>query len=253
MIRFGSKLIMAIICFTILSFGAMNNVPAAGSREPLSTAMEATGAKVEEYSINSWVRLSNAQLNNDQLENMVQQVMSRLGVSPQNYQLIHQQDSKHRIVQAEVISKNFHALAIAQVISGGTSTSEPESYLVVNIEEKAEGNISIRQMQEKISNIINDFGSSPQISTCLIGGLDGKLRDGEWHGLLCNAFMAIDAMTIDQLKAENFASYTGFTPEIPGGLQVDGKRINFNMAMRYSPYDNRTYITVASPIITREY
>ena len=251
--KFRFNLFFAIIFLVILSLGIMRTVPAAGSGEPLRNAMEATGAKVEEFSVNAWVKLPSGKLNDDQLADMVQQVMSQLGVNPEDYQLIHQQRNNNMIVQTEVINQNFHALVIAQVVPGGINSSEFEGYLVVNIEAKAEENLCIRHTQEKIANITNNFGPAPQISTCLIGWLDGKLGAGEWHKLLSDAFMVIDAMIIDKLETEHFVSYTGFTSEITDWLQVGGKKINLNMAMRYSQYDNRTYVTIGSPIITREY
>jgi hypothetical protein len=152
-----------------------------------------------------------------------------------------------------VQSPTFHVLVIAQVAPIGFGKSETEGYLVVNVESKAAGNLSVRDMQEKIGRITKKFGDSPQISTCLIGWLDGKLRDGEWHEPLEKAFMVADAKIVDKLEAEHFASYTGFTPGITDWLQIGDKKINLNMAIRYSKYDNRTYITIGSPIITREY
>jgi len=253
MVTFRFKLFFAIILLVIVPLGVVRTVPAAGSSEPLRMAMEATGARVEECSINAWVKLPSGKLNEAQLEDMVGEVMSQLAVNPQDYQLIHQQKNKHKIVQAEVINNNFHALVSAQVLPGGISASELEGYLFVNIEAKAEKNLSISQLQEKITGITKNFGVSPQISTCLIGWLDGKLRAEECHESLSDAFMVIDGMIIDKLEAEHFVSYTGFTSEISDWLQVGDKKINLNMAMRYSSYDNRTYVTIGSPIITREY
>lgn len=250
---FRSKLFLAIIFLAILSLGMVKTVPATGSGEPLSAAMEAAGAKVEEFSINAWVKLPSDTLSDEQLQDIVQQVMSQLGVEKPNYQLTRQQTNKHTLVKAEMISPTFHILAIAQSISSPISTLEPEGYLVVNIEAKAAENLSISHMQKKISIITKKIGPSPQISTCLIGWLDGKLRSGEWHKPLSDAFMVIDANIIDNLHTEQFASYTGFTSEIAEWLQVGDKKINVNMAMRYSQYDNRTYVTIGSPIITREY
>ena len=87
----------------------------------------------------------------------------------------------------------------------------------------------------------------------MIGWLDGKLKDREWCDALQSAFKAIDAQVIDKLQTQHFASYTGFSPGIINRIQVGDQKINLNMAMRYSQYDNRTYITIGSPIITREY
>ena len=251
MVTFRFKRFVAIIFIVIVSLSIMNTVPATGSSEPLSNAMEATGAKVEEFSINAWGKLPSGKLTDAQLADIVEQVMSQFQVNPHDYQLIYQQRNTHKIVQAEVISKKVHVVVVAQVLP--SETAELEGYLVVNIEAKAEDNTSIRDMQEKIKGITNKFSSSAHISTCLIGWLGGKLMDGECHKLLRDAFVAIDGKIIDKLEAEHFVSYTGFTSEIIDWLPVDGKRINLNMAMRYSSYDNRTYVTIGSPIITREY
>jgi len=251
MVSFQFKLFCAIIFAVIISLSMMNTVPAAGSSEPLSAAMEATGAKVEEFSINAWVKLPNGNLNDAQLADLVEQVMGQLEIAPQDYQLLYHHKNKNKIVQAEVINKKFHAMVMAQVIP--REVTEFEGYLVVNMEARTEDVTSIRGMQEKIVSITNKFSSSTHISTCLIGWLGGKLMDGECHKLLSDAFMVIDGKIIDKLEADHFVSYTGFTSEITDWLAVDGKRINLNMAMRYSQYDNRTYVTMGSPIITREY
>ncbi|MBP2627192.1 MAG: hypothetical protein H6Q68_1903 [Firmicutes bacterium] len=253
MMNFRFKFVFAIIFLVIFFLGIMRTMPAAGYGEPLSVAMEATGAKVEEFSINAWVKLPSDKLSDEQLQDIVQEVMSQLGVESYNYQLTSRKTPKYNIVQARAICPAFHAQAIAQIIPGGISRQEEEGYLVVNIEAKAEENLSINDMKKKIYVITKKIGPSPQITTCLIGWLDGKLRAGEWHKALSDAFMAIDANIVDKLNSEQFASYTGFTSEIAEWLQVGDKKINVNMAMRYSQYDNRTYVTIGSPIITREY
>lgn len=250
---FRFKLITAVILLSVISLSVVNNVPASGIREPLSCAMEAAGGKVQEFSVHAWVKLPSAQLNAAELESIVQQIMEQLGIETQNYQLTRQQTTKYTAVQAEAVSPTFHAQAMTQVMNIGSSAQEAEAYLVINIEAKAEENLSISQMQEKIAGIIKKFGTSPQISTCLIGWLDGKLMDGEDHKRLERAFMVIHARIINKVKTEQFVSYTGFTSEIANWLQVADEKINLNMAMRFSQYDNRTYITIGSPIITREY
>lgn len=253
MVTFPFKMLIALFCSFMFLFGNMNHVPAASSYEPLHAAMLATGAKVEEWTIHGWVKLPSAQLRDDQLEDIVQEVMRELGVSTVQYQLTRQQEKKYHVVQAEVISPTFHVLTVAQVISPGPSVEESEGYLVINIEAKDDENISVEQMQEKIKSITKKNGLSSQINTCLIGWLDGKLRDGEWCDFLQNAFEITHASTIDKLETEHFVSYTGFTPEIAEGLQIGDKFINLNIAMHYSQYDDRTYVTIGSPLITREY
>lgn len=247
------KLVFLITLILLLSLSMMKSVPATGVVEPLTMAMEATGAQVEEVSINAWVKLPNSQLNDEELTEVVQQVMRELEVKPLDYQLTQQQTDKQHSVQAEAISPNYHVLAIIRMIPSGLIVPAMEYYLAITIEEKAMMNSSVNRIQEAIRVIGKEFGSSPHINTCLIGWLNGTLRDGEQQDLLQKAFKIIDGKIIDKLESEHLISYTGFTSGIIEGLRVNDEKINLNMAMRYSQYDNRTYVTIGSPIITREY
>ena len=247
------KLVVISICILLLSFGIVKSAPAPSNGDPLVMVMEATGAQVEEVTINAWVRIANDKLDDEGLTAIVQQVMGELGARAQGYQLTQQQTNKEHCVQAEAENLGFHTLVIAKKIPDQVITSESKKYLIITIEDKTKQNSSIRQMQEEIRQISAKYGTSPHISTCLIGWLNGTLRDGEQHDLLQKAFKVIDAKIVDELEEESFISYTGFTSRIIEWLQVGGQKINLNMAMHYSQYDNRTYVTIGSPIITREY
>jgi hypothetical protein len=235
-----------VIMFTMIKY-----VPAL-SQDPLNAAMEATGAHLQEYSINAWVKLPDAQLSNQQLQTIVKQVMNQLEVNENDLEIVQQQRNKNRIVRAEYIRTGYHATAIAQVVPAKESGSE-EAYLVVNIESIIGEPVSVISSQEKMNKIVKNFGASPRISTCLIGWLDGKLMDGEPQDLIKGAFSAMNGVIVDKLVQDQYVSVTGFSSAITDYLQVGGKKININMAVRYSQYDNRTYVIIGSPIITREY
>lgn len=253
MVKLSFKMIIALLCSLAFLLSTMNHAPAASSYEPLHAAMLATGARVEEWSIHGWVQLPDAHLTDAQLEDLVREVMTQLDVDTSQYQLTREKGKKRHVVQAELINPAFHVVALVQVLSPGPTTGQSEGYLVINIEAKDDENISVKHMQEKIKTITKKNGHSPQISTCLIGWLDGKLRDGEWRYSLEKAFEIAHARNMDTVEKQYFASYTGFTPEIAEGLQIGDKLINFNVAMHYSQYDDRTYVTIGSPLITKEY
>jgi hypothetical protein len=246
------KLGVTIGFILLIMFTMIKYVPAL-SQDPLNSAMAATGAHVQEYSINAWVKLPDTHLSDQQLQNIVEQVMNQLELNEKDYEIVQQQRNKHRIVQAEAKLPGYHAVAIAQVVPAKENGLEEEVYLVVNLESLLEEPISIISLQEKLHRIVKNFGDSPRISTCLIGWLDGKLMDGESQDLLKRAFLAIDGVIADKLVQDQYVSVTGFSSAIPDYLQLGGKKMNINMAVRYSQYDNRTYVIIGSPIITREY
>ncbi|AIF53800.1 YwmB family TATA-box binding protein [Pelosinus sp. UFO1] len=253
MYKFRTRLSMSLAILLLLSLAMVRELPAATPEEPLTQAMEATGAHFNEYSINAWAKLPDEAMNDNQLQETVEKIMEQLDVSAKDYQLTQQQRGTHRTVQAEAIRPEWHAFVAAQVIPKQGDSSQMETYLVVNMESIVNENTSIQQLQRKISDSIKKNGGSPKINTCLIGWLGGKLVDGEQQRVLEKAFMAIDGVIIDKLKAENFLSYTGFSSIAGEWLQVGDKKVNINIATRYSQYDNRTYVIIGSPIITKEY
>lgn len=245
------SLVAAIILGSLLFFSRSYNQPQA-VHEPLSAALTAAGATVQEISINGWAQLAGRDLTAGELDALVQQSMGQLGLGPGTYWVTRSVGSHHRGVRAEAVTDHFQAVATAQVLYPTWAAAGPEVYLVINVETIA-ANGSVTNWQDKIGTILTKAGGSPRINTCLVGWLDGKLEEDEWANKLRVAFASIDATVIDTIRYANFASLTGFSPTIADWLQVGGKRININMAMRYSPYDNRTYVTIGSPVITREY
>ena len=249
---FRLKIIFTSVLILLLLFGIVINAPAAEiSSNLLGEAMKATGAQTEEVIINAWMKLPSEQIEDEQLVQLVQQVMAELGVD--DYQVRREKENQQYCVQGEAISSVFHALVIAKRIQIEKTPTQTGNYLIITIEDKTKENSFIPKMQEKIRQISKKNGSSPHINTCLIGWLNGTLRDGEQQDLLQKAFKAIDGTIIDKLETGQLSSYTGFALGIMEWLQVGDQKINLNMAMRYSQYDDRTYVTIGSPIITREY
>ena len=247
------KVICVFICLVILPIVMIRPVAAAKTFELLTRAMEASGAKIEEYNMNAWVRLPSNLLHDEPSEIILQQVMEQLGVTSEQYQLTRRQNSKQNVIQAEVMMPNIHIVVSIQDILENFKKAESEVYLVINIEEKVAECAADIKTEEKITNIIKKFGASPKINTCLIGSINGKLRVGKWCDPLNNAFKVINAKLIDQFETEHFISYTGFTPQIDRSLQIGNQKINVNIAIRYNQYNDRTDVMIGSPMITKEY
>lgn len=246
------RLGVIIGCLVLILLATIRYVPAS-SQDPLSIVMKATGAQLEEYSINAWVRLPDEHYSDEQLQALVEQVMEQLEIHAPSYEIIHQQRNNHRTVKAEYSKPDNHVVVMAQVVPNQANGSKAEAYLVIDFETLIGEITPIIPIQEKINKIVKKNGDSPRISTCLIGYLDGKLMDGESQTIIKSAFSAIDGIIVDKLVQDHYISAIGFSSAIADCLQVGGKKINMNIAIRYSQYENRTYMIIGSPIITREY
>lgn len=216
------------------------------SGELLIRSMKATGANLQEGSVHGWTRLSMPGCSVSQLEQLIRQALETLGESPDAWR------TESAIMPEQV---TVHARSNAQSRSMAITArmhnpSEPEVYMTVSMAGAAEDLADWRRQTEKI---LHQAGGMPRISTCLVGWIDGKLNNGEWSNILLQSFAVLDATVIDTLSDSHIQSVTGYSPRLPARLAVGAVKMNVNIASRYSSYDNRTYITLGSPVIAREY
>lgn len=238
-----------IICY-LLNFRPY--LPALATVEdPLFHAMEATGATAQELSVNGWSKLPLHELSDEEMAGITRQAMEKLGFKDDQYEMSYNRSANHRQVKAEAHSYHSYVVAVVQVLYPSWEKKGHEVYMVINIDKvKPERGAGL---QASITKLIHDNGGSARVNTCLVGWLNGKLEEEEKVSKLNNAFKAVDASIISSLSYPNLASYTGFTPLVSESLMIGQDRVNINVAIRYSQYDNRTYVMVGSPIITREY
>lgn len=220
--------------------------------EGLSRAVKATGATVCELRISGSSRLPVANLSDAELAAVTEQTLRKFSIKPGNYELKYKISERERLSWAEVSDGGMHLVVVTQVIYPAWNGQGPEAYLVINMETAA-GKREIAEWHKKVAAILCDIGGSPRINTCLVGWLDGKLEKDEWLERLDTAGQALGAAVSDKLVQPNFASVTGYSPVFAEWVETGDKRVNLNMAMRFSPFDNRTYVIIGSPVITGEY
>lgn len=246
-------LIAGILFFISIcaAWAASSGQPA--QSDPLEAALRSAGAHGEQLSMDGWAELSAPPGANTDLEGMAGAAIRGLGVEEGKYRVTSHQTRYQKIVRAEAIEDHFHAVAIAEVIYGANQSDQGKVYLVLTVETQPVREGEAALWRGRIAELMRNFGGNPRISSCLVGWLDGKLGEEEQTMRLKSGFNAVNATMTDTGNYGNFISYTGYTPLIADKIKVAGKKINFNMAMRYSLSENRTYVTVGSPVITREY
>lgn len=129
---------------------------------------------------------------------------------------------------------------------------ENESHLVINISgvpNKGKAGI----IESKINEVCKKYGLKPDANYCVTGYFDGKFNNEQLNDVCNSAFRAAGAKEVDGIKDNNLISLTAYSPEFENHIRVDGTRVNLNIAIRYNSYEKRTYIWLATPLITIEY
>ncbi len=97
------------------------------------------------------------------------------------------------------------------------------------------------------------FGLNPKVNTCITGYFDGKLDYMEMSRISGLILKDAKAKKIDGMSEKNMISVSAYSPLIDNNIEIMGRMTNINLALRYNAYEDKTYIWVATPVITIEY
>lgn len=248
------KIVVGIFIVLMINIGFISkaqNVPVTLS-EPLSAAMQATGAEVDSFYIYAWEKLPKEFENIAIFMKIEKEILRQLGFSEDQYTIEVIENTEKIDVKAKVELENKKMMiTICNIIE--PDTSKNITYLSVNYMEKSAEEDKLIQTKTKLKNIMQKFHSSPTISTCLKGYLDGKLRNDELSLRLQDGFDSIGGVPIKRTDAKTYFSYVGFAPTIEERVIAGKDIVNLNMVMRYNEYDGRTYVIIGSPVISIEY
>ena len=104
-----------------------------------------------------------------------------------------------------------------------------------------------------IDRVLEKYNVAHEANISLVGSLNGQMEDWELENLCSRVFESIRADRVEGIKDDGLISVSAFSPVIKDAISVDGKRVNVNLASRYNSYEGKTYIWLATPVITTEY
>jgi hypothetical protein len=250
-----ARLLSVVLMGVLLGVTAVAYGNYSGGPKPaftvLSQALAATGATVRSAEINGWVLLDSVPADEAILEDLVRTSFNKLGYDGKQVVIEKQQNKYFLQARGEIRADDLELVVISQVIYPQANKTA-EAYTVINAVRGHEF-ANNEAWEEKISKILIELGRQPRINTCLVGWLDGKLNKNTLKHRLVLAFDSIQAVAEDQMFDDDFASITGYTPKLANFFKVQQEKVNVNMAMRFSPSEERTYVIIGSPVITREY
>lgn len=106
---------------------------------------------------------------------------------------------------------------------------------------------------EEITNVLKYYDVEPEVNISITGCLEGHLPDKEVEELCSRVFGSINADKVEGISEDGLISVSAFSPSISDTIRVNGRRVNVNLASRYNSYEGKTYIWLATPVITTEY
>ena len=129
---------------------------------------------------------------------------------------------------------------------------EKESHIIVDIV-KNKGYIDIVELNYQNKTILEKYGKNIESTIGLIGYKAGRINKSDTQKIMKSMTNTVQAKKVEEIIEESYYSTTLYTPLISQKIQYQNKTINLQIASRYSEYDDRTYLWIATPLITYTY
>ncbi|WP_066506037.1 YwmB family TATA-box binding protein [Abyssisolibacter fermentans] len=254
----GLMIIMFLCCINCTSAdGLIEN----NEEDMIVTSFGATEAEFLEVSINASDKIIDSFLDMHELEKYNSDIFNKLDI-------VGKQDDENNRLELEetyhtetidndeqkqilTYGKDKNGNYITLIISTYKNKDEEETSLCIDINTQ---NIDeMKQYNDKIMEIFLQFETQPLITTCITGTYTGELNMSRRYKTVFKALNSINAEAVEGLNDDSLISVSAYSPQIKNYIFSGNKKMNLNVAMRYSEYEDKTYIWMATPLITTGY
>ena len=244
-----SKYFFLLIFFTILFITFYAGICYKDNTFSLYDAFSSTGAKFVNSEVYIWSYIDKQKSSSDNLLDFAHQLAIDLNIT-RNATFSNKTVSNAFVNKTDIIGTfpDGKSVCVSTQLSKDNVQKSNISINIIN-ENYQDINDSASLLEERLRK----FGLSPKVNTCIIGYFDGKLDYEEMNSISKIILRDTKAKDIKTIYDNNLISISAYSPYIDNTIEVEGKRLNMNIALRYNAYEDKTYIWFATPVITIEY
>lgn len=238
-------IILPVIGVLILISPQANRFSTTGALvEPVYQAFNATGAEFVETRVTGWAAVDPQPVPESRGMERVTRVASRLGASGEFTSAGNTGHNSRGYSLAGDLDANTHLLV--------SLPSLDQTYLVVNITNRG-GPDTLSIWRDKVEQAFREEGVRPHLAVAITGRYPGRLSRQDMEERVNQVFGAVGAKRVEGIAEGEMVSTSGYSPGVSDPVQVAGRLINIQVALRYHATDNRTYLQVGSPLLGGEY
>lgn len=218
----------------------------------LSNALGAGGARLESMRLEAWGSLKSSFLAGDALHDLAQQVAADLGLKETTVFTAQDEENFHALYWEGELRPGVALYISLQSLSG--EGEQGETYLLTDLESRSSaGAGAIQTWREKIKALFQSRQTEPHLTYTLTGVIPGRLSPAEQQQRAHAVLAALEAQKVEGVAEEQFLSISAYSPRLPRYLEVAGRRVNTNVALRYHQTDGNTYLHLGFPLLGGEY
>lgn len=144
--------------------------------------------------------------------------------------------------------RKIHASIVKSKDAGDTAGS----YVSISLVDTSRAPDLVRA-RAAFEKALNSRGIRPKFNSCITGCFDGKMDNSTLNTACARIFAKAEARKVEGIREGSLISVSAFSSAIRETVNDNGSKVNLNLAIRYNSYENKTYIWLATPVITTEY
>jgi len=213
----------------------------------VTKSFQVTKADFDALNIQAWAQINKKGLSHEDLKNIYSQIVASMKII-NNPTINDDYEDFISLYQNETIDTTSIEIALQ---SFPTQGQEAGTFLGIQVNSKDFE--TSKNYYQIISELFSNLNIKTDIGITVIGTYPGYLREEERYRTIALGFAAVNAQVVEGVNTEELISFSAYTKNCSQYLDVDGKKINLNIAVRYHALDNKTYIHIGAPLIFQEY
>lgn len=105
----------------------------------------------------------------------------------------------------------------------------------------------------KVEKIFDKHDKMMNVTSCIVGSIEGEVDIHKNENQILEFIEGLKGKVVEDYKEESVFSISAFTPLIEEYIYTGNEKMNLNIVLRYSQYEDKTYVLIGTPIITVGY
>ncbi|NLK21815.1 MAG: hypothetical protein GX308_06980 [Epulopiscium sp.] len=203
-----------------------------------------------QINLNSWGLLNQSFSSIEEMKYMAETITDSLGIYDTTITDEKDSDIFKEITMTKA-SKNAKTTVKLESIKYEKENTT-NTYIIVDITLYGQYE-SIPYLKQSIDKIFEENDIKPTTNITLTGNKDGKLTKEKKQTIALDILKNLGAKIEETYETDEIYSVYGYTKLIDDWLISNDKKININCAFRYSDYEKKTYVYLATPVIIVDY
>ena len=249
-IRKNSVIALNIILILVCGFICKDASYASKNEGLILSCFELTKAHIEECSLSGWIVMDKIFMDEQELNSKLDVLISELDFVESNIKKEIQiaVGMNKAVLYAEKDSGIYDIVVESMRNDDGEEKSYCSFRAIFN------GSYAdIIHDKYFVEKVFHEAGLPIKLDMMIIGSYKEKITKEQGEVLVKKILNNIKAYEVERMKDEETISVAAYSSQAAGYIYSRGRKVNVQIAVRYSEYEDKTYILIGSPVIPFEY